>query len=102
MHNTEYLYSDEKLYNHLVERFCTRERYIKDEFNAEGQKSMFEQLFASEVFGIGPIGKDFAKEFDEMTKKGNRKDMAIMYFRIYIRWLFKLLMKPEFYVKGYG
>ena len=63
---------------------------------------MFEQLMASEVFAIGPIGKEFAKEIDGMTAKGVRKDMSLMFCRIWVRLVLKMVFKQEFYAKGVG
>ena len=94
--------SDEQLANHFIERFCTSERFVIEERNKEGKKNFFEQLVASKIFGIGPIGMDYAKDFDEMTANGTRTNMAITFFKIWARWILKLLFKEEFYVKGMG
>ena len=88
------------MYEHFFERFGAFERFIVEEKNANGQRNMFEQLLASDVFGIGPINKEFAKEIDGMTEKGLRKDMSQMFCRIWIRMMLKLLFKQQFYVKG--
>ena len=83
-----------------MENFCIKEKFIIDNRDANGNKNIFEQLIASKVFGFGPIGKEFAKDFDDMTRRGVRTDMGITFFRIWARSIFKLLIKKEFYIKG--
>ena len=92
--------SEEELYEHFYKRFCTVDRFINSSSGTDPEKGDFEQLLCSRIFANGPINKDFSKEFDEMTKRGTRDNMADEFYKIWIRIILQALFKPEFYIQG--
>ena len=109
-----------QLYGHFNKYFCTEMRFVKDWGN------YFEQLLSSKVFGsklrnvyqgfsgrVGVINNfcdcnqkrltnkasdEIASEFNEMTRRGQRKCMSDEFFNIWFRSILKQIIKPERYV----
>ena len=89
--------NDDQLYEHFKIRFCTIERFINS--NPDGEDvGEFEQLLTSDIFGIGPITESFAEDFNEMTRKGLRKDMAIEFCSIWMRAFMKEIFQVDYYM----
>ena len=90
---------------HFHKHFSLESRVIQSfETDKDGharvtKKGEFEQLASSKLFDDNLNGT-FAKEFNEMTRKGLRKNMAGEFYRIWARSILKLLIKPEFYILG--
>ena len=63
------------------------------------RKGEFEQLASSKIFADKLTG-NFAKDFNEMTKNGLRKDMSGEFYRIWARSVLKIIIKPEFFILG--
>ena len=97
--------NEQQLYLHFHKYFCLENRVIQSfETDAEGRtrltkKGEFEQLASSKIF-VDKLTGNFAKEFNEMTKNGLRKDMSGEFYRIWARSILKLIIKPEFYILG--
>ena len=93
------------MYLHFHKYFCTENRVIQSfETGADGYakihtKGEFEQLASSKVFE-DKLNGDFAKEFNEMTRRGLRKDMSGEFYRIWARSILKQIIKPEFFILG--
>ena len=82
-----------QLYGHFNMLFCTEMRFVRDRGN------YFEQLLKSKILG-SHLSENIAKELNEMTRKGQRKNMADEFFNIWFRQILKQIIKPERYVLG--
>ena len=91
------LKSQKQLASHFDRQFCAENiKFVdKDKRSIVGY---FEQLIASRVFGGGPIGRDYAKDFDELTKRGIRANMSDAYYHIFVRQILKILIKKEYFI----
>ena len=96
---------EDQLYLHYHKYFCLENRVIQSfETDAKGQtklikKGDFEQLASSRIF-VDKLTGNFAKEFNEMTRRGIRKDMSGEFYRIWARSVLKILIKPKFFILG--
>ena len=97
--------NEQQLYQHFHKYFCLENRIIQSfETDAEGntrptKKGEFEQIASSKIFEDKLVG-NFAKDFNEMTRRGIRKDMSGEFYRIWARSILKRIIKPEFFVLG--
>ena len=82
-----------QLFGHFNMFFCTEMRFVRDRGN------YFEQLLKSKILG-GHLSENIARDFNEMTRKGQRKNMADEFFNIWFRQILKQIIKPERYVLG--
>ena len=90
---------------HFHKFFCLENRVLQcfeddeDGHARVSKKGEFEQLVSSKVFE-DKLNGDFAKDFNEMTRKGLRKNMAGEFYRIWARSILKQIIKPEFFILG--
>ena len=84
---------------HFHKYFCLENRVLQTYESREDEKGEFEQLASSKLFEDKLVG-NFAKDFNEMTRRGLRKNMAGEFYRIWARSILKMIIKPEFYILG--
>ena len=64
-----------------------------------GRGHTFAQLLAeNELFKDKIKDLKIASDFNDLTKKGERKDMSAELFKIWARWILKKVIKKEYFM----
>ena len=83
--------TDESIAKILMHQF-------KDLNFVSGDSHVFSQLLVEDLFGDKIKSKEEAKEFNEKTRRGDRKDMGKEAYKIWCRNILKKIVNPNFYI----
>ena len=71
---------------------------FKDMNFISGDAHTFSQLLVEDLFGDKIKSLDIAREFNEKTRRGDRKDMGKEAYKIWCRNILKKITEPSFYI----